>query len=126
VEVRRHLRNLSSLFPATNSPTIAAHLNLFHCAGLGSEAGCSAPPDAGVRRATGRLKTRPVVARSALLVERLFPQEGTAAPKRVGIIEWDSLEKAEAFYKSKAWTDLAPQGDKAVKTVRRYVVEATN
>jgi hypothetical protein len=37
----------------------------------------------------------------------------------VGITEWDSLEKAEAFYKSKAWTDLAPQGDKAVKTVRR-------
>jgi hypothetical protein len=36
---------------------------------------------------------------------------------------WDSLGDAQAFYKSKAWTDLAPQRDKAYKTVRRYVVE---
>jgi len=28
-----------------------------------------------------------------------------------------------AFYKSKAWTDLAPQRDKAVKVLRRYAVE---
>jgi uncharacterized protein (DUF1330 family) len=50
--------------------------------------------------------------------------EGTA-PKRVAVTEWNSLEQAEAFYKSKAWNDLAPQRDKAVKTTRRYVVEAT-
>ena len=49
-----------------------------------------------------------------------------AAPKRVAITEWDSLEKAEAFYNSKAWKDLAPQRDKAIKTIRRYVVEAVN
>src|SRR5437879_640908 len=47
-----------------------------------------------------------------------------AAPRLVAITEWDSLEKAEAFYKSKAWNDLTPQRDKAVKTIRRFVVEA--
>ena len=56
---------------------------------------------------------------------RIVAMEG-AAPKRVAIAEWDSLEQAEAFYKSKAWTDLAPQRDKAVKTIRRYIVEAQN
>jgi uncharacterized protein (DUF1330 family) len=30
-------------------------------------------------------------------------------PKNVAIIEWDSFDDAVAFYKSKAWTDLAPQ-----------------
>jgi uncharacterized protein (DUF1330 family) len=49
--------------------------------------------------------------------------EGAAAPKSVAIVEWDSLGDAQAFYKSKAWTDLAPQREKAYKTVRRYVVE---
>jgi uncharacterized protein (DUF1330 family) len=51
--------------------------------------------------------------------------EGTA-PKRVAITEWDTLEQAQAFYKSKAWNDLAPERDKALRTIRRYVVEATN
>ena len=44
-------------------------------------------------------------------------------PKSVGIVEWDSLDDGVAFYKSKAWTDLAPQRDKAVKVIRRFVVE---
>jgi uncharacterized protein (DUF1330 family) len=44
-------------------------------------------------------------------------------PKRVAITEWDSLEKAEAFFKSKAWTDLGPERDKGLKTIRRYAVE---
>jgi uncharacterized protein (DUF1330 family) len=52
--------------------------------------------------------------------------EGAAPPKRVVINEWDSLAQAEAYYKSKAWTDLAPQRDKAIKTIRRYAVEAVN
>jgi uncharacterized protein (DUF1330 family) len=56
---------------------------------------------------------------------KIVALEGTA-PKRVAITEWDSLEKAEAFYKSKAWNDLAPERDKSLKTIRRYVVEATN
>ena len=48
--------------------------------------------------------------------------QGTA-PKRVAITEWDNLDKAEEFYKSKAWNDLATERDKAVKTIKRYVVE---
>ena len=50
--------------------------------------------------------------------------EGAAPPKNAVINEWDSLDQATAYYKSKAWNDLAPQRDKAIKTVRRYAVEA--
>ena len=57
---------------------------------------------------------------------RIVAIEGAAAPKRVAISEWDSLEQAQAFYNSKAWKDLTPQREKAVKTIRRYVVEAQN
>src|SRR4051812_13065141 len=46
------------------------------------------------------------------------------APARVAIIEWDSLDKAQAFFDSAAFKDLAPQRDKAVKAIRRYAVEA--
>jgi uncharacterized protein (DUF1330 family) len=50
--------------------------------------------------------------------------EGAAAPKNVAIVEWDSMDDAVAFYKSKVWTDLlAPQRDKSQKTIRRYAVE---
>jgi uncharacterized protein (DUF1330 family) len=56
---------------------------------------------------------------------RVDAMVGTA-PKRVAITEWDSMEKAQAFYNSKAWNDLAPQRDKSVKTIRRYVVEVLN
>ena len=52
--------------------------------------------------------------------------DGRPPPKRVAITEWDSLEQAEAFFKSKAWTDLGPDRDKAIKTIRRYAVEAVN
>lgn len=52
--------------------------------------------------------------------------EGAAPPVRVILTEWDSLDQAVAFYKSKAWTDLAPLRNKGVKTIRRYVVETTN
>jgi len=48
--------------------------------------------------------------------EKVVGFEGPPPPKRVGMVEWDSLEKAEAFYKSKAWTDLTPDREKAVKT----------
>jgi hypothetical protein len=33
--------------------------------------------------------------------------------RRIGV-----LDDAVAFYKSKAWTDLAPQRDKSQKTIR--------
>src|SRR5262249_55661637 len=52
--------------------------------------------------------------------------DGPPPPKRVVIKEWDSLDQAEAYYKSKAWNDLAPQRDKAIKTIRRYAVESAN
>ena len=52
--------------------------------------------------------------------------EGPEAPQRVGIVEWDSLEKAQAFFKSKEWVELGPERDKALKTLRRYAVEVRN
>jgi uncharacterized protein (DUF1330 family) len=57
---------------------------------------------------------------------KVVGMEGPPPPKRVGLTDWDSLEKAEAFFNSKAWTDLAPDRDKAPKTVRRYAVEVAN
>jgi hypothetical protein len=41
----------------------------------------------------------------------------------VAITEWESLEKAEAFFKSKTWADMTPDRNKAIKTIRRYAVE---
>jgi len=55
---------------------------------------------------------------------RVVQLDGGPAPKNVALVEWDSLDDAMAFYKSKAWTDLAPQRDKATKVIRRFVVEA--
>jgi uncharacterized protein (DUF1330 family) len=57
---------------------------------------------------------------------KVTAMEGAAPPQRVAITEWDSLAKAEAFFKSKAWTDLGPDRDKALKTIRRYAVEERN
>jgi uncharacterized protein (DUF1330 family) len=37
---------------------------------------------------------------------KVVGMEGPPPPKRVGLTEWDSLEKAEAFFKSKAFTEL--------------------
>src|ERR1700693_5343331 len=48
------------------------------------------------------------------------------APRRVGIIEWDSLEQAQAFVNSAAFSNLAPQRNKAEKYIRQYAVEATS
>ena len=53
---------------------------------------------------------------------KITAMEGTA-PERVAITEWQSLAKAQDFFKSKAFTDLAPERDKALKTIRRYAVE---
>jgi uncharacterized protein (DUF1330 family) len=54
---------------------------------------------------------------------KVFHIEGSPAPTKVAIVEWDSADDAKAFYKSKVWTDLAPERDKAQKTIRRYIVE---
>ena len=54
---------------------------------------------------------------------RVVQIEGGTPPRSIGITEWDSVDDAVAFYKSKTFADLAPQRDKAVKVVRRFVVE---
>jgi uncharacterized protein (DUF1330 family) len=48
------------------------------------------------------------------------------APKRVSIIEWDSLEQAQAFPVSAVYKNLAPQQSKAETFTRAYLVEAAN
>src|SRR5271165_3052956 len=52
---------------------------------------------------------------------RVVSIEGAPAPKNAAIVEWGSVDDAVAFYKSKAWTDLAPQRENAQKKIRRYV-----
>jgi uncharacterized protein (DUF1330 family) len=54
---------------------------------------------------------------------RVVPIEGAPPPPHTALVEWDSVDDAVAFYHSKAWTDFAPQRDKAQRTIRRYVVE---
>ena len=34
--------------------------------------------------------------------------EGSPPPQRVAITEWDNLDKAQAFFKSKEWADTRP------------------
>jgi uncharacterized protein (DUF1330 family) len=48
------------------------------------------------------------------------------APKRVGITEWDSVEKAQAFRNSDAFKNLAAERTKATKTIRSFIVEGSN
>jgi uncharacterized protein (DUF1330 family) len=45
------------------------------------------------------------------------------APKRVGVSEWESMEKARAWFNSAERKALAPQPDKAQKITRQYLVE---
>lgn len=54
---------------------------------------------------------------------KVMGMEGPPPPQRIAITEWDNLDKAQAFFKSKEWADLGPERDKALKTVRRYAVE---
>ena len=57
---------------------------------------------------------------------KVTAMEGPPPPERIAITEWESLAKAQEFFKSKAWTDLASERDKALKTIRRYAVEERN
>ena len=54
---------------------------------------------------------------------KVFHAEGEAPPVSVAMTEWDSADEAMAFFRSKAWKDLAPEGEKTAKTIRRYIVE---
>ena len=47
------------------------------------------------------------------------------APKRVTIVAYDSLEKAQASRKSPAWTALNAERNKAIKA-KSYVIEGLN
>lgn len=49
-----------------------------------------------------------------------------AAPKSIGITEWDSLDQAVAWPNSQASKNIDPQRNKAIKITRQYVVEAAN
>jgi uncharacterized protein (DUF1330 family) len=44
-------------------------------------------------------------------------------PKRVGVTEFESLEKAQAWIASPERKAMAPQRDKALKFTRQYIVE---
>ena len=54
---------------------------------------------------------------------RIFHAEGEGPPVAVAMTEWTSADDARAFFQSKAWKELAPEGEKTAKTVRRYIVE---
>ena len=54
---------------------------------------------------------------------RIFHAEGEAPPIGVAMTEWESADAARAFFQSKVWQDLVPEGEKTAKTVRRYIVE---
>ncbi len=54
---------------------------------------------------------------------RVFHAEGAAPPIAVAMTEWDSADDAKAFFQSKVWKDLAPEGEKSATTIRRYIVE---
>ena len=54
---------------------------------------------------------------------RIVALEGPP-PKRVVMIEWDSLEQAQAWRNSAAYKNLQAPLGKAVKTIRSYIVEA--
>jgi len=45
------------------------------------------------------------------------------APKRIGVSEWDSMEKAQAWYNSPERKALQPPRDKAQKITRQFIVE---
>ena len=44
-------------------------------------------------------------------------------PKRFGVSEWESLEKAAEYRTSAEWKALSPQRDKALKQIRSFAVE---
>jgi uncharacterized protein (DUF1330 family) len=54
---------------------------------------------------------------------KVTAMEGPPPPQRIAITEWDNLDKAQAFFKSKEWADVGPERDKALKVIRRYAVE---
>ena len=44
-------------------------------------------------------------------------------PKRIGVTEFESIDKAQAWLKSTSREGIAPQRNKAVKIVRQFIFE---
>ncbi len=70
---------------------------------------------AAVRAAGGRPGVVPAAGKIVALVGE--------PPKRFGVSEWESLEKAQAWYNSAERKALGPQREKAFKIIRQFVVE---
>ncbi|MFL6798566.1 MAG: DUF1330 domain-containing protein [Xanthobacteraceae bacterium] len=49
-----------------------------------------------------------------------------SAPQRVGLSEWESVDKAQAWTNSEGRKALDPERAKAIKIIRQYIVEAAN
>ena len=45
-------------------------------------------------------------------------------PKRLGVVEFENLDKAQAWLKSSGREAIAPQRNKAIKIIRQFIVEA--
>ena len=56
------------------------------------------------------------------LSDKVIPVLGEA-PQRVGVTEFESVDKAQAWIKSKEREALAPHRDPAVKILRQYIIE---
>ena len=54
-----------------------------------------------------------------------YPLYSMVAMGIVTIFEWDSVEQAQSFLNSPAYTSLRPQQEKADRFTRAYIVEAT-
>jgi uncharacterized protein (DUF1330 family) len=44
-------------------------------------------------------------------------------PKRLGVVEFDNADKAQAWLKSSGREAIAPQRNKAIKITRQYIVQ---
>jgi uncharacterized protein (DUF1330 family) len=68
---------------------------------------------------------RPVIAKhggTIVISDKIVAVVGDA-PQRVGVTEFPSMEKAQAWIDSKERKDLAPTRDKAIKFTQQYVIE---
>jgi len=68
---------------------------------------------------------RPVIEKAGgtiVISDKVIAVVGNA-PHRVGVTEFPSLEKAQAWIDSKERKDLAPQRDKAIKFTQQYIIE---
>ena len=68
---------------------------------------------------------RPIITKfggNLMISDKVIAVLGTA-PKRVGVTEFPTVEKAQAWADSKERADLEPQRNKAIKLTNQYIVE---